>query len=161
MGRFTIVLEASAIVAALLLGGCDSNSGPEDVKLGRDVCEMCGMIISDPRFVAEVRLADGKIHKFDDVGDAVNWLSQGCKAPADVKEFWVMDSANGKTWLDARTAFYRRAQTPMSYGFGAVSARTADGVSFETMRSRVSRAQYACKSAPKADNGVDQSNSSQ
>ena len=122
MSRFAAACEVAAIAAGLLLGACDSGSGPVDVKLGRDVCEMCGMIISDPRFLAEVRLADGKIHKFDDVGDAVNWLSSGCHGLGDIKEFWVIDSVKGKTWLDARKAFYRRAETPMNYGFAAVAA---------------------------------------
>ena len=96
MTRFAAALKGVVIAAAFLLGACDFGSGPVDVKLGRDVCEMCGMIISDPRFIAEVRLGDGKIHKFDDVGDAVNWLSSGCHALAEVKEFWVTDSLKGK-----------------------------------------------------------------
>jgi nitrous oxide reductase accessory protein NosL len=149
MQNFTAALRGAFVVAALSLGACDSNAGPADVKLGRDVCEMCGMIISDPRFLAEVRLSDGKLHKFDDVGDAVNWLSSHCAAPAGAKEFWVIDSANGKKWLDARAAFYRTAETPMNYGFGAVATQSADAVPFEAMRAKVARPQYACKSAPK------------
>jgi len=151
MRRFEAAFKSVVFAAALLLGACDSGSGPVDVKLGRDVCEMCGMIISDPLFIAEVRLADGKIHKFDDVGDAVNWLSSGCHALADVKEFWVTDSAHGKTWLDARKAFYRRANTPMNYGFGAVATQAPDSVAFEDMRASVAREKYACKSAPKSE----------
>jgi copper chaperone NosL len=161
MKRFTIALEAGAMLGAALLGACDSDAGPVDVKLGRDVCEMCGMIISDPRFVAEIRLGDDKIHKFDDVGDAVNWLSAGCKSLADVKEFWVMDSVNGKAWLDARKAFYQSAGTPMSYGFGAISTQAPGAIAFEDMRARVSRPQYACKSVPKASGGADHPNPSQ
>ncbi len=62
----------AAVLVALSLGACEADAGPGEIKLGRDVCENCGMIISDPRFLAEIRLADGKLHKFDDVGDAVN-----------------------------------------------------------------------------------------
>ncbi len=151
MRRFAAACKSAVIAAALLLGACDSGSGPVGVKLGRDVCEMCGMIISDPRFLAEVRLGDGKIHKFDDVGDAVNWLSSGCHALADVKEFWVIDSVNGKVWLDARAAFYRRAETLMNYGFGAVATQVPGSVAFEDMRTSVAREKYACKSAPKSE----------
>jgi nitrous oxide reductase accessory protein NosL len=151
MSRFAAACEVAAIAAGLLLGACDSGSGPVDFKLGRDVCEMCGMIISDPRFLAEVRLADGKIHKFDDVGDAVNWLSSGCHGLGDIKEFWVIDSVKGKTWLDARKAFYRRAETPMNYGFAAVATQAPDSVAFEDMRASVAREKYACKSAPKSE----------
>jgi len=55
-------LEISLILGMLPLAGCDSDTGPADVKFGRDVCEMCGMIISDPRFVTEVRLGDRSLH---------------------------------------------------------------------------------------------------
>lgn len=144
MNRLKIALEVVAIVGALSLSGCDSSAGPADVKLGRDVCEMCGMIISDPRFVAEVRLTDGKLHKFDDAGDAVNWLSQHCAKPEDIKEFWVTDSAVGKSWLDARKAFYRRSATPMNYGFGAISATEPGAVTFEEMQKATLRPKYAC-----------------
>jgi nitrous oxide reductase accessory protein NosL len=162
MRRFAAACESVAVAAALLLGACDSGSGPVDVKLGRDVCEMCGMIISDPRFLTEVRLGDGKIHKFDDVGDAVNWLSSGCRHTlADVKEFWVTDSAHGKTWLDARKAFYRRAETPMNYGFGAVATQIPGSVAFEDMRASVAREKYACKGAPKSEGDAQPSNTSQ
>ena len=146
-------LEISLILGMLPLAGCDSDTGPADVKFGRDVCEMCGMIISDPRFVTEVRLGDRSLHKFDDVGDAVNWLSAGCKVADDIKEFWVMDSANGKTWLDARQAFYRHAETPMNYGFGAVATQTPGTISFADMREQVLRPQNACKSPQAADGG--------
>lgn len=152
MRCLTAALEAALLVVALGSSGCDRDSGPAEVKLGRDVCEMCGMIISDPRFIAEVRLADGKLHKFDDAGDAVNWLSQACVAPAEAKEFWTMDSGNGKAWLDARKAFWRPAETPMSYNFGAVQPGTPGAIPFEAMRPKVLRPQYACKSGvqPKA-----------
>ena len=153
MRRVSAAFEAAAFAAALLLGACDSDAGPAEVKLGRDVCEMCGMIISDPRFITELRLTDGKLHKFDDVGDAVNWLTSNCKTLAEVKEFWVMDSANGKAWLDARTAYYRRAETPMNYGFGAIAAAAPEAISFEDMRARVARPQYSCNGAAPRNSG--------
>lgn len=151
MTRSIAALSAFAFLAALALPACGEDKGPVAIKLGRDVCEMCGMIISDPRFLTEVRLADNKIHKFDDVGDAVNWLSAACKTPDDATEFWVIDSKNGKRWLDARKAFYRSAETPMNYGFGAVEEATPDSISFEAMRAKTSRAKYACKSASPTD----------
>lgn len=141
---------ALVIFAALALSACDSNAGPTEVKLGRDVCEMCGMIISDPRFIAEVRLADGQAHKFDDAGDAVNWLSQACVDPIQAKEFWAIDERDGKTWLDARSAVWLPAKTPMDYGFAAAPAGTPGAISFAEMRAKVLRPQYACKNDAKA-----------
>ena len=147
MTRFKVALELLALAAALTVGGCESSAGPAEVKLGRDVCEMCGMIISDPRDLAAVRLDDNQLHKFDDVGEAVNWLSQHCVEPKDAREFWVTDSAVGKSWLDGRKAYYRRAGTPMNYGFAAVAAASPETVTFDEMRAKTLRERFACKKA--------------
>lgn len=147
----TVALKAIPLALLLPLLGCGQDSGPVDIKYGRDACEMCGMIISSPKYVTELRLIDeNKVHKFDDIGDAINWLSSACKAPTDIKELWVMNSADGKTWLDARKAFYRRGDSPMNYNFAAVAAEEPDAIPFEVMRGRVARPQYACKTGAKA-----------
>lgn len=125
------------IAAAPLLAACKpQTSGPEVVRYNREVCEMCGMIISDPHFAAEVRGGpDARLAKFDDIGDAVHWLEmQPWKAETTV-EFWVMNSENGQDWLDARTVYYRPGVvSPMDYGFAAVPGWSADVVDFAAMR---------------------------
>ncbi len=157
MKRLTAALDVTAFALALLLAGCQADSGPVEIKYGRDVCEMCGMIISSPRYATELRAAgDNKVHKFDDIGDAVNWLSSNCKTLADVKEFWVMNSADGKTWLDARKAFYRRGDSPMNYNFAAVATEEPDAIAFEVMRGRVQQPQNACKTGTKAPGAAEQ-----
>lgn len=128
------------LVAAPMLAACkEQTEGPEDIRWGRETCVICGMIISDARYAAEVRGgADKRLYKFDDVGDAVHWLSvQEWKAGPDV-EFWVMDSNNGTDWLDARTAYYHPDTiSPMAYGYAAVPTREAGTVTFEVMRASV------------------------
>jgi len=128
------------LVAAPLLVACkEQTEGPEDIRWGRETCAICGMIISDARYAAEVRGGpDKKLLKFDDIGDAVHWLSaQPWKAEPNV-EFWVMDSNNGTDWLDARTAYYLPDTiSPMDYGYAAVPIREAGTVSFEVMRAGV------------------------
>ena len=75
----------------LLVAACGRESGPVEITYDRDACEMCGMIISSPRYVTEIRLAaDNKPHKFDDIGDAMNWLEKDCKSLDEVGEIWVM-----------------------------------------------------------------------
>ena len=146
MKRSAFVLSTGLFAMMLALAACDRDSGPAEIKYGRDVCELCSMIISQPRHAAELRLAaDSKIHKFDDIGDALNWLSVNCKSDAEVKELWIMDSSDGKTWLDARKVYYRRGDTPMHYGFIAVAASTPDSVDFSDMRMHSLRPKYACK----------------
>lgn len=125
----------------LLLGGCwgEPESGPVDIKYGRDTCDLCNMIISDPRYAAEVRLADGKrVYKFDDVGGAVLWLAKAPGAETAVREIWVRDMATGTTWLDARQAFFLPGQhSPMGYGFGALEQPADGALGFDAMRQAV------------------------
>lgn len=126
-----------AAFAPLALSACTRQTeGPEEIRYGREACTMCGMIISDPRFAAEIRGGpDGVLVKFDDVGDAVNWLEMQAWRNESLKEFWVMDSDTGKDWLDARASHYLPGQmSPMDYGFAAVKAARAGTVSYEQMR---------------------------
>lgn len=124
---------------ALALSGCMKQSeGPEEIHYGREVCAMCGMIISDPHFAAEIRGgANADLVKFDDIGDAVNWLKVKGWTDAEVKEFWVMDYAEGKTWLDARKSYYLGGvMSPMNYGFAAVGTAQEGALSFAEMQKR-------------------------
>lgn len=124
---------------ALVLSGCmKQTEGTEEIHYGREPCAMCGMIISDPHFASEIRGgAKAELVKFDDVGDAVNWLKVKNWSDDDLMEFWVMDSNDGKTWLDARKAFYMTgAMSPMNYGFAAVAVAQDGAISFAEMQKR-------------------------
>lgn len=136
MRRRDFLRSCSGAALALALGGCgDSKTGPVPVKAGRDVCELCRMIISEVQFAAEVRGgAKAKMFKFDDIGCAVHWL-RGMEWKDDpATEFWVMDYRTGTTWLDARAAAYVPGiRTPMDYGFGAVAAPEPGTVPYTVM----------------------------
>ena len=78
--------------ALLTLSACigGEKSGPEDIHWDRDVCELCKMLISDPKFAAEVRGGEKrKLYKFDDIGCAVNWLNDQPWAGDAETEIWV------------------------------------------------------------------------
>jgi copper chaperone NosL len=136
---------APAAVLLLALAACQQDKGPVEIKYGREACEMCGMIISEPGYAAEVRaVSDNKMHKFDDIGDAVNWLEMQGVGLQGAKEIWVMNSDDGKTWLDARNAFYRKGRSPMNYNFAAVAAPQQGAVDFMTMRKQALK-QHDCE----------------
>lgn len=120
--------------------GCTPQSeGPEDIRYGREKCHICGMIISEAAYASEIRGgADKALYKFDDIGDAVNWLvEQNWKDDPGI-EFWVMNAENGSQWLDAREVWYRSGVvSPMDYGFAAIPAQEAGAVSFEVMKKAV------------------------
>ena len=115
-------------IAPLFLSGCfeDNKTGPVDIKWDRDAGTLCNMLISDARFVAEVRGgAKRKVYKFDDIGCAINWLNDQPWAGDDATEIWVADIASTRSkviWLNARDArFVHGEMTPMNYGYAAFS----------------------------------------
>lgn len=122
--------------APVALSGCTRQTeGPEEIHFGREVCTMCGMIISDAHFAAEIRGGpDRALFKFDDIGDAVNWLEMQAWRTTQLNEFWVMNRENGTEWLDARAAFYLSGVvSPMDYGYAAVNQAREGAVDYATM----------------------------
>jgi nitrous oxide reductase accessory protein NosL len=136
---------AGALLAtplAALLAACSGAapaSGPVPVTLGRDSCTRCQMLLSDPRFVAEVRGGPGAtLYKFDDIGCAATWLAtQGWGAEAATR-IWVAaltSRAGAIEWLDARRAFYLPGYgSPMGYNYGASATAAAGSVDFATLQ---------------------------
>jgi hypothetical protein len=100
------------------------------------------MIMSDPRFVAQIRGGEKrKAYKFDDLGDAILWLEkQSWKADSNV-EVWAADISSTREkmkWLDARKAwFVANHKTPMDHGYGAMAEKTEGAISFSEVRAKV------------------------
>ncbi len=93
-----------------------------------DICSFCKMAISTSRYAAQIVDREGNRYKFDDVGCMFRFARErhmGASA-----RFYVMNYANGKDWLDARTAVFVRSKavnTPMASGIVAFADRTAAG----------------------------------
>ncbi len=137
--RAMLAIAAAALAVAVSACSDEPATGPVPIAYGRDGCDLCGMIISDPRFAAEIRGgADHKAYKFDDIGDAVHFLARQSWKDEPTVEIWVMDVETGKVWLDARKArFVEGMQSPMAHGFGAVADERAEAVSFDDMQRKV------------------------
>ena len=58
-------------VAAVACGGAadDGVIEPPEIRYGEDICEVCGMIISEARFAAACVTTDGEGHPFDGIGE--------------------------------------------------------------------------------------------
>lgn len=132
------VARTVILIAMLVsLAACNEPKfGPVEMRYGRDTCALCGMIISDPRYATQIRGGPGHAaYKFDDIGDALVFFERQPWKDEPNVEFWVMDVEKGKTWLDARRAFYLGGmQSPMAHGFGALAEPRAGSVDFDTMR---------------------------
>ncbi len=142
-------LGAGGLAAALI--GCDREAGKwppgmQPIKWDRDTCVRCNMVISDPRFAAEMRGGEkNTAFKFDDIGCLVFWLrdkaSQFPWMAAPATRMWVAEAADmsGAAWLDARQAHYLGGRlSPMGYNFAAAAGAAVPGsLTFEEMRSQI------------------------
>jgi copper chaperone NosL len=107
---------------ALLLSACASSAAaepaPPTIHYGEDVCEFCGMIISDERYAAGYITADGQQHIFDDIGDMFQ------AQPANNQEviaFFAHNYENNQ-WIRAEKATFVQSKglrTPMASGLAA------------------------------------------
>lgn len=127
----------SALLATVLLTGCfeEDRTGPEKVHWDRDVGELCQMMISDARYVTEIRGGPKrKLYKFDDIGCAVNWLNEKDWAGDEATEIWVAERTSTRekvNWLNAREARYLGgAMSPMNYNYEAVNASEPGSIDF-------------------------------
>lgn len=144
---FKLLSRMLLLTSVLMLSACwgDDKTGPEDIAWDRDVCELCRMFLSDPRFVAEVRGGPKqKLYKFDDIGCAVNWLNEQDWAGEESVEFWVAGEGSNRekvNWIDARTARYvKGGLTPMNYGLSAIAATPSGdqvGIDFIAMTTAI------------------------
>lgn len=126
IARFAFVIFPLSLV--ILLAACNSNSNepqPPEIHYGEDVCDACGMLISDAKFAAASVEQDGAAHKFDDIGDLVGYYAK--HAEVKVKAYFVHDYSSEK-WLRAENAYFVQSpqiQTPMAHGVAAYADRVA------------------------------------
>ena len=125
VGVFAIGLLAS-------LSACQRPvvSGPPELRLGRDQCAHCGMMISDDRFAGSLLVGadDPEALVFDDIGCMLEYDREHAAETRGAARF-VRDY-QGRCWLAAADAHYlccdrERLRTPMGSGvvaFGTLAA---------------------------------------
>lgn len=126
----------SWLPATALLAVACGTPAPRPVAWGRDICDRCHMVITDPRFAAELVTAHGKVYTFDDIGGLVLWYRDSGLEAGGVAGVWVYDSRTPEVMLSADSAVFVRSpviHTPMASGLVAVaSRRAADSLMAET-----------------------------
>jgi copper chaperone NosL len=107
-----------AWVATLLLtvsvAACDDTTRPLEPVWNKQACAHCHMLLSEPRYAAQLVTDNGERLFFDDVGCLAAYLLR-----AHSERAWVRDGARWVLAQDAR--FNAGATTPMGYGFAADS----------------------------------------
>lgn len=131
--RRSLIIEHWSLIIVLcslciVLAACSAGPGevqPPEIHYGEDVCDACGMLISDAKFAAATAEEDGAAHQFDDIGDLVSYYAK--HADAKVKAYFVHDYPSEK-WLRAENAYFVQSdqiQTPMAHGIAAYADRAA------------------------------------
>jgi copper chaperone NosL len=120
----TVILWLIAVLA-LALAACGSAPNaeptPPAVHYGEDICELCGMIVSEERYAAAYVTEDGHGHSFDDIGDMV----QAHLATQEAVIALFVHDYQDETWIRAETAHYVLSDdltTPMASGLAAFTS---------------------------------------
>jgi copper chaperone NosL len=110
---------------ALALTACrpaaDAEPTPPTVHYGEDICEFCGMIVSEERHAAAYVTEDGHGHSFDDIGDMV----QAHLATQEAVVALFVHDYQDEAWIRAETAHYVQSDTlttPMASGLAAFAS---------------------------------------
>jgi copper chaperone NosL len=117
-------LVAATLACALTLAAACAPDGPAEVAWDRISCAHCRMLVSDPRFAAQLQLEDGEVLHFDDPGCL---LLARASLDRPVRAAWFHDSAGEGWFAENEVAFVRGLETPMGYGLAAVRRGSTAG----------------------------------
>ncbi len=130
--RQFLSLAGGAAVAAVagaagfaLLPGDEAKTGVPQIKLGKQQCARCGMVIADGRFASAWRDPNGKARVFDDPGCML--MDHIELQPGEGAAYWVADYRD-EALIDATTAAFvvsDAIRSPMAYGIAAFATRAA------------------------------------
>jgi copper chaperone NosL len=110
-----------------LLGACAPQTGevqPPEIVYGQDMCDHCGMLISEPKFASALVLEDGTAMKFDDTGEMLKYMQEN---PDVQVKAWFVHDYDTEAWVNAEAAHFVAASglaSPM--GFGIAAFETTD-----------------------------------
>ena len=125
MAGGAVAVVAAGAAGFTLLPGDEPQTGIPEIKLGKQECARCGMVIADGRFASAWRDVNGKARVFDDPGCML--LDQIQLAPGEGTQYWVSDYRD-ETLTDATLAAYivsDAIRSPMAYGVAAFATRAA------------------------------------
>jgi copper chaperone NosL len=119
-----VKLQFLSIMMLMLIAGCSQRpaDGPPVVRYGTDECADCGMILSDERFAAALRvMTNGESHDllFDDIGDMLEY--ERANPTAHVSRRFVHDF-DTRQWIDPAAAHFIKSEefhSPMGSGIAA------------------------------------------
>jgi copper chaperone NosL len=123
--RYALPVSLALALAFIALSACGGNANtepvPPTIHYGEDMCEFCGMIVSEERFAAGYITPAGQEHIFDDIGDLVQARLKNPEAAAAI----FVHEYDDHIWIKAEIAFYVKSDnlpTPMLSGIAAFAS---------------------------------------
>lgn len=120
--QLPVSLHLLTLLLLLTLTACGSPASadptPPTIHYGEDICEFCGMIVSEERYAAGYLTPDGEAYIFDDIGDMVQAHLQN----QDEEAVFFVHNHEDHTWMRAETAYFVLSPdlpTPMLSGLAA------------------------------------------
>lgn len=114
------------VLSMLLLAGCSQSvQAAPQIEYDRDVCDQCGMIISEPRFAATYRTTEGEDKKFDEIGGML--VMADLLGHFESADFWANDY-NSEEPIPVNEAFFVRGgevTSPMDFRIVAFDTQEA------------------------------------
>jgi len=104
-----------------LLTSC--GGGPQPIRFGEDACDNCRMIISDPRFGAQLVTNKGKAFKFDDISCFWKYKNQQRLSDNDLSHQLVIDYNQPKKLIEVNNACILKSdaiKSPMASKLAAI-----------------------------------------
>lgn len=117
-----LVLSTFVLLALAACGGQSDLDNPPEIMYGQDVCDDCGMIITEAKHSAAYITTGGETRRFDDIGDMIAYDRANAE---DVHAFWVHDF-NTEEWVKADAATFvmdPAVMTPMGWGILAFTTQ--------------------------------------
>ena len=120
-----------------LISACEAQTKP--IKFGKDACSHCRMIISDPRFGAELVTTKGKVFMFDDLNCYWNFRNAQKMQETDIAHSVVVLFNQPGTFRNAGEACFlgsREIRSPMGSGVAAFDSKEACAAHPEAARGK-------------------------
>jgi len=120
---YSAVMLLALTLSACAPGGVEPQ--PPAIAYGQDVCDLCGMIISEPKYAAAMLLENGESRKFDDIGNMFMYHDQH---PEFGVRAWFVHDYQTETWIRGEPALYVQSpaiKSPMGHGIAALTERAA------------------------------------
>ncbi len=156
MFRRYLLIAVVMVATAGFLAACGQETGeitPPEIIYGQDMCDVCGMLISEPQFAAALILEDDTPVKFDDLGELFHYQE---RFPDARVKAWFVHDYNTEAWVNAEAAHFVVVEgfaTPMGFGIAAFETE-ADAAAFATEQGGVQMSFTDLIAAPPSGRGM-------